>query len=802
MEKYSEWNKIDLHIHSKESNKVKDNDYEGNEYNADLLLDKLSNEENKINIFSITDHNCLNKKLYNDLELKIKMSEFENKINYIVGVELDINDPSIYKDIFHCLCFFETKDINLISKSIDEIFDCKDLKERNDKAVYPTIQKIFRCLANNKIENILLIPHFNNKSKGLPSDIAIENLNYLCFNAYEDSNNIQNIQKSLKIYRKAGYDNFPFAVFTDNHNLEKYPKDKNDNNNDIKCWILGNIKEPFNAVKTAFQEAKMRISLSTIDGMRKIDKPPKYIDHININGIPCALSPYQNTIVGKFGSGKSLLLHKIKNGSESLKSDDKYSDFYDENENFKLTVGTQKYNSLNELSESKFKIYEFIQQEDYYYKNTFTLENAKKLFEQLNIEHEFKEEVQFIFNKDELIKSFNEINEIISKTDGKNNLNYERAFDNNSYYYFNTTYSHCNIKALVDKLSEISGLFKNVEDLNINGVSIFSEEEKNKVVDVSKIINDKMLLLEKMIEGSIENKIIKILDNYNNLYINNNAKSLKDTLVTDLNELKDKLKNFKLKCDSYESVFPQSKYNELKQPKESKIIDNYSISWKYIPELEYKSIVDESIKSGNRVENLFKSVLKTLFISDKQFSSNKTFDSHIEKYINYTNSLFTKDSVRYDILKDNESLLRKSAGEKSSLFIEFIFDLLEKDLKEDIGILLILDQPEDNIDNDNIFNQISNRIRNLKYMYNNFQSIIVTHNANVAITADSENIIIAKEHLDKEGCKKFIYEMGCIENKEYIDMVCKILEGGKDAMEKRTLKYGINIIRKVNQNGI
>ena len=83
-----------------------------------------------------------------------------------------------------------------------------------------------------------------------------------------------------------------------------------------------------------------------------------------------------------------------------------------------------------------------------------------------------------------------------------------------------------------------------------------------------------------------------------------------------------------------------------------------------------------------------------------------------------------------------------------------------------------------------------------------FLSIIVTHNANVAITADSENIIIAKEHLDKEGCKKFIYEMGCIENKEYIDMVCKILEGGKDAMEKRTLKYGINIIRKVNQNGI
>ena len=127
--------------------------------------------------------------------------------------------------------------------------------------------------------------------------------------------------------------------------------------------------------------------------------------------------------------------------------------------------------------------------------------------------------------------------------------------------------------------------------------------------------------------------------------------------------------------------------------------------------------------------------------------------------------------------------------------------MLEKDLNNNSEVLLILDQPEDNIDNDNIFNQISSRIRNLKYCYNNFQSIIVTHNANVAITADSENIIIARENTSS-GKKTFEYDIGCIENKDYIDNVCKILEGGKQAMEKRTIKYGINIIRKVEANGI
>ena len=139
-------------------------------------------------------------------------------------------------------------------------------------------------------------------------------------------------------------------------------------------------------------------------------------------------------------------------------------------------------------------------------------------------------------------------------------------------------------------------------------------------------------------------------------------------------------------------------------------------------------------------------------------------------------------------------MLKKSAGEKSSMFIRMIFDLIEKDLSNSINILMILDQPEDNIDNDNIYNQIADRIKKLKLKYNNFQSLIVTHNANVGITADSENIIIAKEILNDDSSKQFLYEPGCIENKSFIKEVCDILEGGKIAMERRTIKYGINII--------
>lgn len=802
MHRFSEWNVIDLHIHSKESNKVKDNDYDGTEYSALDLLNKLVS--NGINVFSVTDHNCINKSLYKDLKEYVKKEEYNNKIDFVIGVELDINDPEIYSEVFHCLCFFDTRDVDLIEKSIDDVFENKALNLRDKKENYPTISFLFKKLAKNGIQNILLIPHYNNKSKGLPSNIAIDNLNYLCFNAYEDSNNIKNVQKSLDIYKKAGYDNFPFAVFTDNHNLSIYPKDKNGNKNEIKCYILGNIDDPFNAIKTAFQEAKMRISLSNIQGMRSISLPEKYIHQIIVGSKTYNLSPYQNTIIGKFGSGKSLLLKKIKDGSDSLYNDKKYKEFYDENEKSKLFVDTQQYNSLNELSESNYKIYEFIQQESYYYKNEFSLDDAKKLFEQLNIEHTFNDDIIFSFNKETIINGFNDIKNIIEKRDGKNNLNYERAFDNRNYYSFVTTYSTNDIDSKISILNDAYNSSEYLKNLRLNdNIPVFTENEANDVLNFIELISKKIRILQKYGELKVDNLLQKVLNKYNDEYVNNNAKDIKDILISDIDDFKTKLKFLKLECEKFELVLSNSKYQENKSNKTDKIIDNYSISWNYSPEYEYKSIIDELIKNDNRKDNLFKSIIKTLTNKgDNNFSSNKDFSYHISKYITYANGLFTVDNVKYDILKDDKSLLKKSAGEKSSLFIEFIFDLLEKDLSNNIGILLILDQPEDNIDNDNIFNQISNRIRNLKYKYNNFQSIIVTHNANVAITADSESIIIAKEMLDDSGKKQFDYDFGCIENKEYISKVCQILEGGKQAMEKRTIKYGINVIRKVVENGI
>src|SRR5574344_3116407 len=152
----SNWLNVDLHIHSIKSNDVKKNDYEGQKYSAEELLDKLLEKDNDISLFSITDHNCINTELYNDIQEKLKTDEYKDKINCLIGVELDVNDSNVYDENFHCLCFFDTDDVLKVEKTINDIFNNNNLDERDNKNCYPDISKIFKSFTKNGIKNIIL----------------------------------------------------------------------------------------------------------------------------------------------------------------------------------------------------------------------------------------------------------------------------------------------------------------------------------------------------------------------------------------------------------------------------------------------------------------------------------------------------------------------------------------------------------------------------------------------------------------------------------------------------------------------
>ena len=90
---------------------------------------------------------------------------------------------------------------------------------------------------------------------------------------------------------------------------------------------------------------------------------------------------------------------------------------------------------------------------------------------------------------------------------------------------------------------------------------------------------------------------------------------------------------------------------------------------------------------------------------------------------------------------------------------------------------LIIDQPEEDLDN-RIINEIIKTIRSAK---DRRQLILATHNANIAVNGDSENVIEMVLGKQKAG--------GAIDEGKVRDAITDTMEGGKDAFELRRKKY-------------
>jgi hypothetical protein len=141
------------------------------------------------------------------------------------------------------------------------------------------------------------------------------------------------------------------------------------------------------------------------------------------------------------------------------------------------------------------------------------------------------------------------------------------------------------------------------------------------------------------------------------------------------------------------------------------------------------------------------------------------------------------DSKREDYLKviarikyDGKSPEELSIGQRGTLY------LCLKLATESFFDPIIIDQPEDDLDNEFIMNKLVPIFTTIKKYR---QVIIATHNANLVVNADAEQVIVAKN--DSE---KLLYVSGSLENHEIRSKICDVLEGGKEAFRKREQKYG------------
>lgn len=153
------------------------------------------------------------------------------------------------------------------------------------------------------------------------------------------------------------------------------------------------------------------------------------------------------------------------------------------------------------------------------------------------------------------------------------------------------------------------------------------------------------------------------------------------------------------------------------------------------------------------------------------------------------NFLFSPSSIRKYIYANADFQYKGKTVNKLSVGQRGTFYVCLKLATDPFGSPFVFDQPEDDLDNEFIMSQLVPLFRKIKKYR---QVIIVTHNANLVVNTDAEQIIIA----DNQG-ENIRYKSGSVEDgnvKENTGIradICNILEGGSYAFEKRERKYGI-----------
>lgn len=135
-------------------------------------------------------------------------------------------------------------------------------------------------------------------------------------------------------------------------------------------------------------------------------------------------------------------------------------------------------------------------------------------------------------------------------------------------------------------------------------------------------------------------------------------------------------------------------------------------------------------------------------------------------------------SLSYGLTLGGVDLERLSPGQRGALLLIFYL-LVDQD-----RMPIILDQPEENLDNETVYNLLVGVITRAKQ---HRQVLMVTHNANLAVACDAEQVIVCS--MERDGSNKISYEAGAIEELNLNESVVNILEGTKPAFENRRRKY-------------
>lgn len=177
----------------------------------------------------------------------------------------------------------------------------------------------------------------------------------------------------------------------------------------------------------------------------------------------------------------------------------------------------------------------------------------------------------------------------------------------------------------------------------------------------------------------------------------------------------------------------------------------------------------------NSVIDMVNKILEV--ITEDKGKSNKKVKNK-SRFLEYLTSLEYLN-VEYKLMMREKSLNELSPGERGLVLLVFYLTLDKNEMP------IIIDQPEDNLDNQSVYAKLVPCIIEARKKR---QVIIVTHNPNIGIACDSDQII----HCNINKVNNVItYETGSIEELIFTQKILEVLEGTKPAFNLRREKYNI-----------
>lgn len=374
------------------------------------------------------------------------------------------------------------------------------------------------------------------------------------------------------------------------------------------------------------------------------------------------------------------------------------------------------------------------------------------------------------------------------------------------------------ISSLKEPLKHLRNLlFYNASILGSKRIQKFIDELILKKQEEVKEINSSLEPFTKKIESQIvlenlETKLKDLVEKNKDLHKKEkDLEEIEKRLILIKNELIESYKksyteyrtlieNFKSRCSLLENdklsitgktFYNYSKFRKLIIPH---INGRKTSNWEY----ERYPILKEKLSSMSSEDAKLETII---------FSLNHLFDDVVTNKYSLNQSATAKSFLKilfddyfydfWDVKYQNDHLGAMSTGKASFVILMLIVGLSNSKSP------LLIDQPEDNLDNRSISKDLVNYLRDKKIER---QIILVTHNPNIVVNADAENIIVADQRgQDNDSTCPFLfnYVNGAIEhtqikNESITDTlnsmgirehITEIVEGGEEAFLKREQKY-------------